>query len=216
MQVRVGGEQGIPSCMSPEGGMAFEKRDRSGLDVAKESSEQSSFPPWSWGIWKYKHENTVSTWEGYVRVISSGNSHVFTKARGGRDVGRRGWGYRRVSQSEQESTLMASGSHPTVSTHTCVGVWVYIPCISRPPISLCHLQSSSSYCLLPLWDIFTAGSRWLKEPHLLNGNIGPPVKWHLTFQLNFQIHLSICSWWVVPPRAHTVSVLSIIPRTARS
>lgn len=38
MQVRVGGEQGIPSCMSPEGGMAFEKRDRSGLDVAKESS----------------------------------------------------------------------------------------------------------------------------------------------------------------------------------
>lgn len=142
-------------------------------------------------------------------------SQVSTRAGGGRDIGRSSWGFWGVCPPEQKSTRAVSGPHP-YGISACVYARVQVPSLSKPLFRLPHHQSNTSHCLLSLWDLCTTLNRWLEEPQLLSGKTGPLMKWQVTFRMKFQIHVSICSWWEVPPRAHITRFLSIIPKTAWS
>lgn len=82
-------------------------------------------------------------------------------------------GYRGVRQSEQVSTSTASGPPTLVQVCVCVRACVFGHLFQRPSFSL---ETNNSYCLLPIWDIFTTLNWWLEKPGLLSRKTGPPMK----------------------------------------
>lgn len=118
--------------------------------------------------------------------------------------GRNGGGYMKGAGGHLVPSSVYMCVCTPLSVHVCVCMCVFHV---KPLFSLSHLQSNNACVLLPGWNIFTTLNWWLAELRLLNGKIRPPGKWQLVLQLNFQIHLSICSWWVVSPGAPAVNSL---------
>lgn len=128
-----------------------------------------------------------------------------------------------------EKKLRILGSFPTRAGVYTSGVWA--PSLQHLCMCVCWCASSISIkatiqAAPPPKQYFSLSTILVRPFHhfklvvgrtkLLSGKTGPLMKWQVTLRLKFQIHVSICSWWEVPPRAHATHFLSIIPKTAWS